>query len=189
MISCEDEVFVAEALSLSRSPDAHHEREKFRLLCPHCQRRGARLLSAFAAVHLIDAQGRRQGKERRLIRLLSAGWVPHDQGSSRGCLCLAIERGLSCQHGLPTRHLLQTRVCEGSPPSTPCRPHWAPISRFVRPPLVLVAPCTCQTVLGASMTAAFGSTSRAIAQMKPTSSRATATIAFGAGLPAAISLR
>ncbi|MGE0854392.1 MAG: hypothetical protein AB7O44_33150, partial [Hyphomicrobiaceae bacterium] len=32
MISCEDEVFVAEALSLSRSPDAHHEREKFRLV-------------------------------------------------------------------------------------------------------------------------------------------------------------
>jgi len=42
---------------------------------------------------------------------------------------------------------------------------------------------------GALMLAAFGSTSRAIAQMKPTNSRATATIAFGAGLPAATSLR
>jgi hypothetical protein len=56
---------------------------------------------------------------RRLIRLLSAGWLPHDQGSSRGFLCLANERGLSCLHacehdacfkpdlrGLPTLHAL-----------------------------------------------------------------------------------
>lgn len=39
------------------------------------------------------AGGRTNG--RRLIRLLSAGWVPHDQGSSRGFLCLVHERGLS----------------------------------------------------------------------------------------------
>ena len=41
----------------------------------------------------------------------------------------------------------------------------------------------------APVVAAFGSTSRAMAQMKPTNSRATATIAFGADLPAATSLR
>ena len=46
---------------------------------------------------------------------------------------------------------------------------------------LLNAPCPSQVN--------FGSTMRAIAQMKPTSSRATATIAVGADLPRAIRAR
>ena len=124
---------------------------------------------------------------RRLIRLLSAGWIPHDQGSSRGFLCLANERGLSCRHlvqdatpasnpymrGLPTLHALPPAL------GTDILAAWvssACVDRNLR-----------QATFGSL--AAFGSTSRAMAQMNPTNSRATATIAFGAGLPAAISLR
>ena len=98
------------------------------LLCPLCQRAGAPLFPLARQCRRSMSKAGDRANGRRLIRLLSAGSIPHDQGSSRGFLCLANERGLSCWHRLQTRHLLQTRYCEGSPPSTPCRPLWTPRS-------------------------------------------------------------
>lgn len=68
------------------------------------------------------------------------------------------------------------------------------------PPLQILSPALGTDVLAARMSplllwvplarhTTLGSTSRAIAQMNPTSSRATAMIAFGADLPLAVSLR
>src|SRR5690242_13352543 len=59
------------------------------------------------------ADDRRNG--RRLIRLLSAGWLPHDQGSSRGFLCLANECGSRIGDDCK-RDACSNPVCEGSPP-------------------------------------------------------------------------
>ena len=74
---------------------------------------------------------------------------------------------------------------EGSPTSPACRPHWAPklscCCRFTSLNALLCLSTSDQVNLG--------STILAIAQMKPTSSRAIATTILGPGLPAAVSLR
>src|SRR5665213_1961733 len=107
---------------------------------------------------------------------LIRGLVPHDQGSSRGFICLAnAHRHQACTNpdrGFPNLPILPSALgvedCPGVAASPPCWP--SPSCRRRRH-------------------ANLGSTIRAMAQMNPTSSRAIATTTLGAGLPAAMSLR
>ena len=98
--------------------------------------------------------------------------MPHDQGSSWGFLCLA---NVHQPKLAPTRH-------RGFP-NLPSLPSALSAEICVASALLRFAECPCLSQ------ANFGSTIRAIAQMKPTSSRATATIAVGADLPRAIRKR
>ena len=50
---------------------------------------------------MINAQGWRQGEGTTVDLALIRGLIPHDQGSLRGCLCLTIDRGLSCWRCVP----------------------------------------------------------------------------------------
>jgi hypothetical protein len=133
-----------------------------------------------------------RAKERRLIRLLSAGWLPHDQGSSRGFLASserawAVEFAMSAS-ATPASNLRMRGFPTLSCPDARFGHRWCK-RRQVSSACVVDVDVDDQAALTTSLTTAFGSTSRAMAQIKPTSSRATATIAFGAGLPAATSLR
>jgi len=124
----------------------------------------------------IGAQCGRQEAWTTVDLALIRGLVPHDQGSSWGFLCLANARRM-----VPATNP-RSRV--------PLPPQ--PAVRIGRRSLSC---CWCFTSLNAllclprSDQANLGSTIRAIAQMKPTSSRAIATTTLGPGLPAAVSLR
>ena len=110
---------------------------------------------------LRDVQGGRQGWRRRLSKLSCAGWLPHDRG---------------CVSGLPRSRCRASASCrlitgdEGSP-TLPCRPLW---TSSVRP---------------ADQPVGWSWIWRAIAQMKPTISRAIAVVTTTLALPAAIRCR
>ena len=111
----------------------------------------------------------RQGVElrRRLSRLSYAGWLPHDRGFVLGLPRSGSERRLH-------RHRL-TMLPEDSPPrSTPSLAHRQDRS----------AP-----TLAVERQALTGVTTRAMAQMNPTISRAIAVVATTFGLPDAIMCR
>jgi len=110
-------------------------------------------------------------RRRRLNKLSYAGWVPHDRGSVSGLPCSRIER--RSEDRLITGH-------KDSPP-------------VVLPPAMCTldfsgAPFSLVQFRRPSQMSS-GCATRAIAQMKPTISRATAVVTTTFGLPAAARCR
>src|ERR1700757_3800750 len=100
--------------------------------------------------------------ERRLISLISADWVPHDNGTSRGCLGLINgDHRLGCPR----------RTFEDSPDRGPCIALWIDSVRWC----AVLAPVICQGDKGERTQEAAMGTRLAMSQMKAEISRAIAT--------------
>jgi len=119
-------------------------------------------------------QGRGHGRHDDVDHTLMRGSKPHDRDASRSCL------GLETCVGSSTRQIVVARVLltAAAPPALP----GSSMLGGSRAP-----PCSATRVSCAQPAA--GDTCRAMAQMKPASSRAIAAVMTLAGLPLRASLR
>ena len=124
----------------------------------------------------IGAQYGRQEAWTTVDQALIRGLGPHDQGSSWGFLCLA-----------NARRMVPASNPDRGFPDLPSLPSALGAELCLSVVLYLSVLAAVGCVAAGQVN--FGSAVRAMAQMKPTNSRAIATTTLGVGLPAATSLR